>query len=60
MTEKTNNYQAGLLGIIGGTGLYHIEGLKITNQIEVVTPFGAPSAPLIIGRLGDQDRKSVV
>ncbi len=55
MTEKISDHQTGLLGIIGGTGLYHIEGLKITNQIEVLTPFGAPSAPLTIGKLGDQE-----
>lgn len=55
MTEKISDNQSSLLGIIGGTGLYHIDGLKITNQIEVLTPFGAPSAPLTIGNLGDQE-----
>jgi len=55
MTRKTSDQQIGLLGIIGGTGLYHIEGLKITNQIEVFTPFGAPSAPLTVGKFGEQE-----
>ena len=39
------------IGIIGGSGLYEIEGLKILEEREVETPFGAPSAPLTIGEL---------
>lgn len=31
------------LGIIGGSGLYHIEGLKDTRWVKVDTPFGRPS-----------------
>ena len=34
-----------LLGIIGGTGLYQLEGLD-TRALPVDTPYGAPSAPL--------------
>ncbi|MEC9398467.1 MAG: MTAP family purine nucleoside phosphorylase, partial [Myxococcota bacterium] len=39
------------IGIIGGSGLYEIEGIKILEEREVETPFGAPSAPLTIGDL---------
>ncbi len=39
------------IGIIGGTGLYEIEGLKITKEIEIDTPFGKPSDALRIGEL---------
>jgi 5'-methylthioadenosine phosphorylase len=39
------------IGIIGGSGLYAIDGLEEIQEIEVETPWGAPSAPLTIGRL---------
>ena len=40
------------IGIIGGSGLYEIEGLRVLEERELKTPFGAPSAPLVIGELG--------
>ncbi len=39
------------IGIIGGSGLYHIEGLKRTKWVRVKTPFGAPSDELLTGVL---------
>jgi 5'-methylthioadenosine phosphorylase len=39
-------------GVIGGSGLYHIEGLKSVREIKINTPFGKPSDKLITGRLG--------
>lgn len=39
------------IGIIGGSGLYSIEGLQILEEIEVETPFGKPSAPVTIAQL---------
>jgi len=44
----------GITGIIGGTGLYSIEGLKLIAKKNVTTPFGKPSAPIAIGKFGDQ------
>lgn len=41
-----------MLGIIGGTGLYQIEGFELQESREVSTPFGNPSAPVSVGRLG--------
>jgi len=41
----------GRIGIIGGSGLYKIEGIKAEKQLEIKTPFGAPSGKLIIGNL---------
>ncbi|MBF6989464.1 S-methyl-5'-thioadenosine phosphorylase [Cupriavidus sp. IK-TO18] len=41
-----------MLGIIGGTGIYAIDGLSVINEHLVDTPFGAPSAPVLHGRLG--------
>ncbi len=40
-----------MLGIIGGTGLYSIKGLKILKREFVDTPFGAPSSALVSGEL---------
>lgn len=41
-----------MLGIIGGTGLASLEGMQIERRDNVATPWGAPSAPLLHGRLG--------
>jgi 5'-methylthioadenosine phosphorylase len=42
------------LAIIGGSGLYEIPGLKDPQEHEVTTPFGSPSAPIVIGSLVGQ------
>jgi 5'-methylthioadenosine phosphorylase len=39
------------LGVIGGSGLYQMAGLEDTQTVEVETPFGSPSAPVVIGTL---------
>lgn len=41
------------VGVIGGSGLYDIQGLEDVREIELSTPFGAPSDAYITGRLGD-------
>jgi len=40
------------LGVIGGSGLYNMKGLEIVEERAVDTPFGPPSAELVVGRLG--------
>ena len=42
-----------IVGVIGGSGLYHMEGLEKIREVEVKTPFGKPSDKFIRGRLGD-------
>ena len=37
--------------IIGGSGLYRLDGLTDVQEIEVVTPFGRPSDAIIAGEL---------
>lgn len=32
-----------MIGVIGGTGLYRMEELKVTETVEVETPFGVTS-----------------
>jgi len=39
------------IGIIGGSGLYHMEGLTDVREIETTTPFGPPSDSLHVGTL---------
>jgi 5'-methylthioadenosine phosphorylase len=39
------------IGIIGGSGLYRMEGLVLDRSLEVATPFGAPSGPVHLGTL---------
>jgi len=39
------------IGIIGGSGLYQIEGLKNTREVAVATPFGKPSGKCVLGTL---------
>jgi len=39
------------LAIIGGSGLYSMAGLTDTCQYEPDTPFGKPSAPIVVGSL---------
>jgi len=45
MEQKTK------LGVIGGTGLYEMEGLSGVREVEMDTPFGAPSGPFVTGSL---------
>jgi 5'-methylthioadenosine phosphorylase len=40
-----------VLGVIGGSGLYGMAGLSDSETVEVDTPFGPPSAPVVIGTL---------
>jgi 5'-methylthioadenosine phosphorylase len=39
------------IGIIGGSGLYAMQGLNVLYEREVETPFGAPSDPYVIGEV---------
>lgn len=39
------------IGIIGGSGLYNIEGMKNIKEISVKTPFGNPSDKVITGEI---------
>ncbi len=41
----------GKIGIIGGSGLYQLQGLENIEEIEVDTPFGKPSDKFIKGEL---------
>lgn len=40
------------IGVIGGTGLYDIEGMADLKKVDIDTPFGKPSDTIIVGKLG--------
>jgi len=44
-----------MLAIIGGTGLYDIEGVELVSETEIDTPFGRPSAPVRTLKAGDRE-----
>ena len=43
------------IGIIGGSGLYHIEGFTNQKWVKVKTPFGAPSDDFLTGKLAGRE-----
>src|SRR5690348_2789593 len=46
---------ANRIGIIGGSGLYHIEGFTRQKWVEVKTPFGVPSDHFLTGELSGRE-----
>jgi 5'-methylthioadenosine phosphorylase len=44
-----------MIGIVGGSGLYHLDGLTDTRWVRVESPFGAPSDEILRGRLGEHE-----
>lgn len=51
MTTEKDHASEPAIGIIGGSGLYDIEGLEGREEITVNTPWGPPSDLLMAGRL---------
>jgi 5'-methylthioadenosine phosphorylase len=43
-----------MLAIIGGTGLYELQGLDIQQRLAESTPFGAPSGEIVRGQFAGQ------
>jgi len=43
-----------MLAMIGGSGVYNIDGLTNTRRVKVDSPFGAPSDELLLGELDGQ------
>ncbi len=41
-------------GVIGGSGVYQIEGLEDVEELSMTTPFGSPSDSFILGTLSGQ------
>ncbi len=43
------------IAVIGGSGLYEIEGVKVLHEVEVPTPFGMPSDAITIADIGGKE-----
>jgi 5'-methylthioadenosine phosphorylase len=43
------------IGIIGGSGLYHIEGFTSQEWVKLKTPFGLPSGAFVTGKLAGRE-----
>lgn len=50
MAQRIGNIRASL-GVIGGSGLYEIDGLKNVREVKLKTPFGSPSDAVRVGTL---------
>lgn len=42
-----------VLGVLGGSGLYEMEGLTAVSELDVDTPYGPPSDVIVKGQMGD-------
>jgi len=42
-------------GIIGGSGLYAMQGIEILDELDIDTPWGKPSAPLLLASYHGQE-----
>ncbi len=53
MTRGSKTIKPMTIGVLGGSGLYEIDGLTDLRSAEVSTPYGRPSGPLVSGRVGE-------
>jgi 5'-methylthioadenosine phosphorylase len=51
MAKRTARTEQVAVGVIGGSGLYEMEGFTNIRSIKVATPFGRPSDDYIVGTL---------
>jgi 5'-methylthioadenosine phosphorylase len=42
------------IGVIGGSGIYQMEGLTDVKEVKIKTPFGEPSDIIVLGTLGNR------
>src|SRR3954452_23806143 len=47
--------QTGVIGIIGGSGFYNMAGMTDVRTVEVDTPFGKPSDPVVMGTIAGRE-----
>lgn len=51
MGERVVGAETKVIGVIGGSGLYELEGVENLSEVRVSTPFGAPSDAFVTGEL---------
>ena len=54
MSKKSQKIHA-TVGVIGGSGVYEIEGIQNLREVKIKTPFGDPSDALMLGTLEGVD-----
>src|SRR5258708_32382373 len=54
-SENNSIMSTNRIGIIGGSGLYHIDGFTRQKWVKVKTPFGAPSDDFLTGELSGRE-----
>src|SRR6266851_8073 len=54
-SRKFGENMTAVLGVIGGSGFYQIDGLELVEQLDLTTPFGAPSDSFYRGHLGQTE-----
>ncbi len=52
--SETHEAAPPVLAVIGGTGLYRMQVLDQPRRVELETPFGAPSGPVVVGEFHGQ------
>ncbi|MGO9309466.1 MAG: S-methyl-5'-thioadenosine phosphorylase [Spirochaetia bacterium] len=55
IAQKTHYGSMGRLAVIGGSGLYQLDGVKVREQREVPTPWGLPSDALTIAEIAGEE-----
>jgi 5'-methylthioadenosine phosphorylase len=53
--KESGDMQKGRIGVIGGSGLYEIEGFKEIDRLRIETPFGSPSDELVLCSFAGRD-----
>lgn len=43
------------IAVIGGSGIYHLEGAEVIDQVQITTPFGVPSDQITIARVSGKN-----
>ena len=59
MSQADSRPERRVVGVLGGSGLYEIDGLTDVEEVPLSTPFGAPSDAFITGRLEIDGGESV-
>jgi len=54
MVRQADMSTSTVIGIVGGSGLYSLDGLTDQKWVKVDSPFGTPSDELLTGRIGEQ------
>jgi len=49
--KRNSSKPCATIGVIGGSGLYAMQGLTNTREVRVKTPFGDPSDAIVVGTL---------